>query len=134
MLGKRDSPVARDNPFQKSGGARMKNRSLAAAALLGMTLLFSACPSEATIGQLNGEPGRFRGKEVSVRGTVNNSFGALGMGAYELEDETGRIWVLTENGVPTRGSHVRAVGNYINGVNWAGRNYGSAIREKNRGH
>ena len=110
----------------------MKNRTLAVTALLATTLLFSACPSETTIGQLNGEPGRFRGKEVSVRGMVNNSFGALGMGAYELEDETGRIWVLTENGVPTRGSQVRAVGQYMNGVTWAGRNYGSAIREKAR--
>ena len=110
----------------------MTNRTLAVTALLATTLLFSACPSETTIGRLNGEPGRFRGKEVSVRGTVNNSFGALGMGAYELEDETGRIWVLTENGVPTRGSHVRAVGQYMNGITWAGRNYGSAIREKAR--
>ena len=110
----------------------MKNRFLAVAVLLGTTLLFSACPTETSIGRLNGDPGRYRNKEVSVRGTVNNSFGALGMGAYELEDETGRIWVLTENGVPTKGSQIRAVGQYINGVTWAGRNYGSAIREKNR--
>ena len=110
----------------------MKNRLLAATLLFGTTILFSACPSETSIGQLNGEPGRFRNKQVSVRGTVNNSFGALGLGAYELEDETGRIWVLTENGVPTRGSYVRAVGQYMNGITWAGRNYGSAIREKRR--
>lgn len=110
----------------------MTNRSLAVTVLLATTLLLSGCPSETTIGQLNGAPGRYRNKEVSVRGTVNNGFGALGMGAYELEDETGRIWVLTENGVPTRGSHVQAVGRYINGVTWAGRSFGSAIREKNR--
>jgi hypothetical protein len=133
MPARRDSPVARDNSPKKNQVVQgMKNRSLGLMALLATTLLFSACPSETTIGQLNGEPGRYRNKEVSVRGTVNNSFGALGMGAYELEDETGRIWVLTENGVPTKGSQVRAVGQYINGVTWAGRNFGSAIREKNR--
>lgn len=110
----------------------MKNRYLAVALLIGSVLALSACPSETTIGRLNGEPNRYRDREVSVRGVVTNSFGALGLGAYELDDETGRIWVLTESGVPTKGSQVRAVGQYINGITWAGRNYGSALREKNR--
>lgn len=110
----------------------MKNRYLAVFLLFGSVLALTACPSETTIGRLNGEPGRYRDREVSVRGVVTNSFGALGMGAYELDDETGRIWVLTESGVPTRGSRIRAVGQYINGVTWAGKNYGSALREKDR--
>lgn len=111
----------------------MKNRYLAVVLLVGSALVLTACPSETTIGRLNGEPGRYRDKEVAVRGVVTNSFGALGLGAYELDDETGRIWVLTESGVPTKGSRVRAVGQYINGLTWAGRNFGSALREKNRG-
>ncbi len=102
-------------------------------ALLGVcALALTACPSEATIGKLNSDPGRYRDKEVSVRGVVINSFGALGFGAYELDDETGRIWVLTETGVPVKGSRVRAIGQYINGMTWGGRNYGSALRERGR--
>ncbi|MEP7272838.1 MAG: hypothetical protein ABI882_15155 [Acidobacteriota bacterium] len=110
----------------------MKKRYLAVALVIGSAIALTACPSETTIGRLNGEPSRYRNKEVSVRGVVTNSFGALGMGAYELDDETGRIWVLTETGVPTKGSRVRAVGQYINGMTWAGKNYGSAVRERNR--
>ena len=110
----------------------MKNRVMGFALLLGSTLFLAACPSETTIGQLNSEPRRYYDRDVSVRGVVTNSFGALGIGAYELDDETGRIWVLTERGVPQKGSRVRAVGKYINGVTWGGRNFGSALRESNR--
>ena len=110
----------------------MKNRVMGFALLLGTALFLSACPSETTIGQLNSEPRRYYDRDVSVHGVVTNSFGALGIGAYELHDETGRIWVLTERGVPQKGSRVRAVGKYINGVTWGGRNFGSALRESNR--
>ena len=110
----------------------MKNSYLCLALLMASALLLTACPSETTIGRLNNDPGRYREKEVALRGVVINSFGALGLGAYELDDETGRIWVLTETGVPIKGSRVRAVGQYINGVTWGGRNYGSALREKHR--
>jgi hypothetical protein len=99
---------------------------------LAFTVLLTACPKETTIGKLNADPARYRGKEVLLIGTVTNSFGALGQGAYELNDETGKIWVITQRGVPTRGSTVGAVGKYINGVTWAGRNLGSALQETDR--
>jgi hypothetical protein len=34
----------------------------------------------------------------------------LGHGAYELDDGTGRIWVVSNHGVPRRGARVRAKG------------------------
>ena len=51
---------------------------------------------------------------------------------YELSDETGKIWVITERGAPSKGARVGAVGKYINGVVWGGRNFGSALRETDR--
>ena len=71
----------------------MKNRVMGFALLLGSTLFLAACPSETTIGQLNSEPRRYYDRDVSVRGVVTNSFGALGIGAYELDDETGALLV-----------------------------------------
>lgn len=130
-MSRRDSPLA-GRFLNHVEMERMSNRHLHLILVLGSALFLTACPSEATVGQLNSDPGRYRDREVAVRGVVNNSFGALGMGAYELDDETGRIWVLTERGVPQKGSRVRAVGQYINGITWAGRNYGSALRESNR--
>jgi hypothetical protein len=110
----------------------MKTRRLASLVLLATVAFFTGCPRQTTINQLNGDPARFRNKEVLVVGQVTNSFGALGQGAYELDDETGKIWVVTQRGVPSKGARVGAVGKYINGVTWAGRTFGSALQETDR--
>jgi len=110
----------------------MKTRFFASLFLLASALFLAGCPSETTVGRLNGNPTKFRGKEVLIVGTVTNSFGALGQGAYELDDETGKIWVVTRRGVPSKGARVGAVGRYIQGVNWGGRNFGSALEETDR--
>ncbi|MFN8001027.1 MAG: hypothetical protein U0X75_08445 [Acidobacteriota bacterium] len=84
----------------------MKTRIFASVLLLACTVFFTACPQETTIGRLNADPARYRGKEVLVIGTVTNSFGALGQGAYELSDETGKLWVVTQRGVPAKGARL----------------------------
>lgn len=110
----------------------MKNRGLVSVLLLVSAMLLTACPEQTTINQINGDPARYRGKEVLIVGTVINSFGALGQGAYELSDDTGKIWVVTQRGVPTKGARVGAVGKYINGINWSGRSFGAALQETDR--
>lgn len=110
----------------------MKSRIFASFFLLCAALFLMACPSQTTINRLNGDPERYRGKEVMIVGTVTNSYGAAGFGAYELDDETGKIWVLTKRGTPSKGARVGAVGRYMQGVNWGGKNYGSSIEETDR--
>ncbi|QQS45815.1 MAG: hypothetical protein IPM66_18055 [Acidobacteriota bacterium] len=110
----------------------MKIRVLLAVVSLALTIFLMGCPRRTTINQLVGDPERFRNRDVLIYGTVTNSYGALGQGAYELDDETGKIWVVTQRGVPGRGARVGAVGRFIEGVSWGGRNLGSAIRESDR--
>lgn len=110
----------------------MKTRFFSSVFLLAAALFLMGCPRETTIGRINADPARYRGKEVLIVGTVTNSFGAVGQGAYELSDETGKIWVVTRRGVPGKGARVGAVGRYIQGLNWFGRNYGSALEETDR--
>ncbi len=110
----------------------MKIRIFASLFFFACVVFLTACPQRTTINQVNGDPARYRGKEILIVGAVTNSFGALGQGAYELSDETGKIWVLTRRGAPTRGARVGAVGKYINGIVWGGRNFGSAIVETDR--
>jgi hypothetical protein len=110
----------------------MKTRFFAITAWLACTLLLTACPQQTTISKLQNDPARYRNKEVALTGRVTNSFGALRYGAYELDDETGRVWVLTERGVPERGARVGTVGKFINGVTWGGRTFGSALQETDR--
>jgi hypothetical protein len=110
----------------------MKTRIFASLIFLACAVFLTACPQQTSINQVNGDPARYRGKEILIVGTVTRSFGALGQGAYELSDETGKIWVLTRRGAPTKGARVGAVGRYINGAVWNGRNYGSALQETDR--
>ncbi|MGH9798913.1 MAG: hypothetical protein ACRD82_00970 [Blastocatellia bacterium] len=110
----------------------MKTRILASLSLLAAAIFLMGCPDQTTVNNLNGDPERYRGKDVLIVGTVTNSYGAAGFGAYELSDETGKIWVLTRRGTPSKGARVGAVGKYMQGINWGGRNFGSAIEETDR--
>jgi hypothetical protein len=101
-------------------------------ALLSGTLLLTACPSQTSISKINADPARYQGKEVGIAGTVTNSYGALGSGAYELDDGTGRIWVATTRGIPARGARVGAKGYVHNGFTVAGRSFGTVMEETDR--
>ena len=104
----------------------------AALLLLSAVVLFTACPSQTTISRINADPARYRNKEVVIVGTVRDSYGALGQGAYEIDDGTGRLWVVTRRGVPSRGARVGAKGRVYNGFNFGGRNYGTVLEETDR--
>jgi hypothetical protein len=101
-------------------------------ALVGGTLLLTACPSQTNISKINADPGRYQGKEVGIAGRVTDSYGAAGVGAYEIDDGTGRIWVATKRGVPARGAHVGAKGFLRSGINFNGRTYGTVLEETDR--
>jgi hypothetical protein len=100
--------------------------------LLGGTLLLTACPSQTNIARINRDPGRYSGKEVGIAGTVRDSYGAAGIGAYEIDDGTGRIWVATRRGIPSRGAHVGTKGYVRNGFSFGGRSYGTVLEETDR--
>lgn len=101
--------------------------------LLLIALLLAGCPQGTTIADINRDPGRYTGKQVSVVGQVVDSFGALGQGAFQLDDGTGRIWVISENfGVPANGARVRVTGTVTSGLTFGGRSFGNVIRETQR--
>ena len=79
-------------------------------AILAGALALTACPSQTTISQINANPAKYQDKDVGIVGTVTDSYGVLGNGIYELDDGTGRIWVMTTHGVPTKGVRVGASG------------------------
>src|SRR5262245_6555140 len=110
----------------------MRTRSIGLVFVSACVLLLAACPSQVPVASLNSDPGRYRNHEVVIRGTVLNSYGALGEGVYEVGDESGSIWVLTQRGVPTKGARVTVVGKPVNGITWAGRTLGNAVQEKSR--
>jgi len=119
-------------PNEKEMRMHLVKKVAAASLVLTAVLLLTACPSQTTISRINADPARYRNKEVAIVGTVRDSYGALGQGAYEIDDGTGRLWVVTRRGVPSRGSRVGAKGRVYNGFNFGGRNYGTVLEETDR--
>jgi len=98
--------------------------------LLGIlaALTLSSC-GYTKIGRITADPVRFNNRNVRVEGSVTNSFGALGAGGYQLEDDSGKIFVITNQGVPSKGAHVAVNGRVMSGITVMGKTYGTAIQE-----
>jgi hypothetical protein len=111
----------------------MKNRRvhyLFAVALLGIVLV--ACESN-KIGDINADPGSYKGKEIQIAGEVTQSIGALGKGVYQVNDGTGSLWVYSDmRGVPSRGAHVGVKGTIVPTFTFLGINYATVMRESDR--
>ena len=96
--------------------------------LLAAAILLAGC-APVTIGRINADPSHFRNRTVRVTGTVTNSVGLMGKGGYQIEDPTGRIYVISGKGVPSRGSKVTVTGRVAPGAEVLGTALGVAIRE-----
>jgi hypothetical protein len=90
----------------------------------------AGCRTTTTIADINRDPGRFTGKEITISGQVSDAFGGFGNGVYSVDDGTGKIWVFSQNfGVPAGGGKVRVTGQVQQGFNFGGRNYVLIFRE-----
>src|ERR1700686_5493943 len=96
--------------------------------VLTATFLIGCAPM--TIGRINGDRARFQNRTVLVTGTVTNSVGLMGKGGYQLEDDTGKIYVISGKGVPSRGSRVTVTGRVSPGAEVLGTAVGVTIREE----
>jgi len=101
--------------------------------LLAAVLGLAACPSQTNIGKITADPDRYMDKEVGIVGRVTDSYGVpLVGGAYEIDDGTGRLWVLSERSAPAKGSRVGVKGRVVVGPVFKGRTFGTALQESDR--
>jgi hypothetical protein len=85
------------------------------------------------IGDITADPGRYTTKDVNVAGQVTQSIGVLGKGIYQIDDGTGRLWVLANGrGVPSKGAKVGVKGHITPTVTFLGVNYATVLRETAR--
>ena len=112
----------------------MKKRSIFLGVSIAMlSLALTGCPERIRIADISNDPGRYYDKEVTVAGKVVRSYGAVGAGGYEIDDGTGKLWIVTEKyGVPSKDTYIGVTGKVMNGVTWGGRNYGNGMRETRR--
>ncbi|MBC7900543.1 MAG: hypothetical protein H7070_10890 [Saprospiraceae bacterium] len=103
-----------------------------------IALFATACPDRVSIADIEANPSKYQNKEVAIAGTVRDSYGLsipgtpIRGGAYKIDDGTGSIWIVTEDGVPTKGAQIGVKGTIGNGVSWKGKNYGLGMYEKDR--
>jgi hypothetical protein len=91
-------------------------RTLLLLALSLPAVLFIACEQK-TISQIKAEPDRYANHDVGIAGKVVRSYSVLGKGAYEVDDGTGKLWVVSEKGVPRTGTSVAVKGRIKDGFN-----------------
>jgi hypothetical protein len=81
--------------------------------LLAVLLFLAGCASVTPINQLLNDPSRYDGKTVRIKGQVKGAVGGLGVGAYEVKDNTGTLTVVSDKGDPPRtGANVGVKGKF----------------------
>ena len=81
-------------------------------AVAGLVLLLG-CPGAKPIRQLLDDPSRYDGKTVRIAGQVKQSAGALGYGAYKIDDGTGTLTVVSQGGgAPRVGAKIGVEGTF----------------------
>ena len=110
-------------------------RSLLVRLLLTMTLvglLSVGAYANTSINKINADPSRYHNKKVTIEGTVTDSYGAWREGAYEIDDGTGRIWVVADRMVPAKGARIEVKGHIYTGFVFSGHNMGTVLQETGR--
>lgn len=97
--------------------------------------LLSGCKDNlqvTSIKTLLDDPARFDKQTVRIAGEVTKSLGILGLGAYQVDDGTGGIAVVTkEGGAPRQGAQVGVEGEFRAGYT-LGTETAAVILEKQR--
>lgn len=105
--------------------ARFSRSLLVGIAVVGL----SGCSRTIRIRDLLDRPQQYDGKTVQVEGTVTQSAGVLGTGAYEIDDGTGRIYVVAKGaGVPREGAKTKAKGRFESVFNLLGRSLAAIVQ------
>ena len=97
--------------------------------MLGFVLVgLNACARATHIKDLLDKPQEYDGKTVRVNGTVTQSVGVLGTGAYEIDDGTGKIYVIARGqGVPREGAKTKVEGRFESVFNILGRTMAAIV-------
>jgi len=94
---------------------RFHRCGMAAVALV-YALAMTGCEQK-SINEIRANPSKYANKDVSVVAKVTRSFSLLGRGAYEIDDGTGKLWVVSDKGVPREGARVVVRGTIRDGFN-----------------
>lgn len=114
----------------------MRNTLTKLAAPLALAAMLSGCAlvtRNASVAELNQNPGRYHDKTIAIDGVVTSSYGTsfLPMNVYRVNDGTGEVTVIAQNSreVPSRGARVRVKGKVGEVATIGGKALGLHIRQ-----
>ncbi|MES2462347.1 MAG: hypothetical protein V4671_17310 [Armatimonadota bacterium] len=117
---------------------RGSQRVTAAFFALFSLLMLAGCKGTSVeqISRILADPSAFSQKDVNVAGRVTRvldpSAGLLNLAAYQVEDKSGRIWVISRSGAPSVGSEVGLKGRIRRDASLGGELFGSVLNEIER--
>ena len=84
------------------------------------------------ISEINDKPHKYQDKRVLIRGEVTETFSVpfVQKGAYQVDDGTGRIWVISPESTPFRGEAVTVKGEVKTSFTIFDRSFGTVIVEE----
>ena len=86
------------------------------AALTVLLVALAGCKGATPIKEVLDDPSKFGTKPVRVAGTVVKAASVMGVGAYQVKDDTGTITVVSKTtGVPREGAKVGVEGTVQSG-------------------
>ena len=99
--------------------------------LLLIVFWLSACGAYLSISEIKNEPNRYRNRKVYIRGRVVETISIpfVQKGMFQVNDGTGKVWVMSRKRMPFRGDKVTVKGKVRTGVTFARRTFGVVIVE-----
>lgn len=88
------------------------------ALLVAGALTSTACATARTVNELLADPDRYKNNKVTLSGEVIDSYAFGERGIFQLDDGTGRLWVVSVHGVPRRTARVDVTGRVGAGVDF----------------
>ena len=85
--------------------------------LFAASMLVSSACSSMTVNKIAADPSRYSNRDVQLSGAVVDSYSLGARGAYRIDDGTGQLWVVSDNGVPRRSARVTVKGRVQEGFN-----------------
>ncbi|KGF72063.1 hypothetical protein DO97_13225 [Neosynechococcus sphagnicola sy1] len=104
--------------------------SCSSVSLIGCTQLARFGIGTTPISQIVSNPSQYQ--NATIRGKVINQIGVLGRGAYEIQDNSASVWVVTQSGMPPINSTVTVRGRASEGISIGGLSIAVTLTEQER--
>ncbi len=101
--------------------------------LCGLTtilLLLAGCGAT-KVGDIQNDLDKFKDQQITLSGKVVETLSIpfVHKGAYQLDDGTGKLWVIPSGDIPVRGDKVKVTGTVKIGMEIAGNSLGVVLME-----